>query len=92
MKTVLDLSFTKAREYFLESQNYCNIHLPVYIDFNPVLDYVKNSLGNLELENILKDEKVMPSEYENVNHLILVKKDANYSYRPIQLINPYLYY
>lgn len=92
MKTVLDLSFTKAREYFLESQNYCNIHLPVYIDFNPVLDYVKNSLGNLELENILKDEKVMPSEYENVNHQILVKKEANYSYRPIQLINPYLYY
>ena len=34
----------------------------------------------------------MPSEFENVNHQILVKKDAQYSYRPIQLINPYLYY
>lgn len=92
MKTVLDLSHTKAREYFLESQNYCNIQLPVYIDFKPVLDYVKNSLGNLDLESILKNPRTMPSEYENVNHLILVKKDANYSYRPIQLINPYLYY
>jgi len=34
----------------------------------------------------------MPSDYENVNHKILFKKDAQYSYRPIQLINPYLYY
>ncbi len=34
----------------------------------------------------------MPSDYENVNHKILVKKDSQYSYRPIQLINPYLYY
>ena len=29
---------------------------------------------------------------EGVNHSILVKKDAQYSYRPIQLINPFLYY
>lgn len=34
----------------------------------------------------------MPSNYEDVNHKILIKKDAKYSYRPIQLINPYLYY
>ncbi len=34
----------------------------------------------------------MPSDYENVNHKMLVKKDAQYSYRPIQLINSYLYY
>lgn len=33
----------------------------------------------------------MPSNYEDVNHKILIKKDAKYSYRPIQLINPYLF-
>ncbi len=92
MKTVLDLSYTKAREYFLESQNYCNMQLPVYYDFKPVIEYVKKSIGTKELKDILKDPNKKPSDYENVNHKILVKKDANYSYRPIQLINPFLYY
>ena len=92
MQTVLELSHEKARQYFLESQNYCNMQFPVYIDFQPVIDYVQNTIGNKELNDILKVPKKMPSDYENVNHKILVKKDAKYSYRPIQLINPYLYY
>ncbi len=92
MKTILELSHIKARQYFLESQNYCNMQFPKYIDFKPVIEYVQNSVGNKELRDILKDPKRMPSDYENVNHKMLVKKDAQYSYRPIQLINPYLYY
>ena len=92
MKTVLDLSSTKARQYFMESQNYCNIQLPVYIDFKPVLDYVQKTIGNKELNAILKSQNKVPSEIEGVNHSIMVKKDAQYSYRPIQLINPFLYY
>ena len=92
MKTILELSHTKARQYFLESQNYCNMQFPIYIDFKPVIAYVQNTVGNKELKDILKDSKRMPSDYENVNHKILVKKDAQYSYRPIQLINPYLYF
>lgn len=34
----------------------------------------------------------MPSKFDGVNYKILVKKDAMYSYRPIQLVNPFLYY
>lgn len=92
MKTILNLSYIKARQYFMESQNYCNMQLPVYVDFKPVLDYVQKVIGNRELNAILKDRKRMPSDMEGVNHSILVKKDAQYSYRPIQLINPFLYY
>lgn len=92
MKTILNLSYIKARQYFMESQNYCNMQLPVYVDFKPVLDYVQKVIGNRELNAILKDRKRMPSDMEGVNHTILVKKDAQYSYRPIQLINPFLYY
>lgn len=92
MKTVLDLSYTKARQYFLESQNYCNMQFPVYIDFTPIIDYVQRTIGAKGLKEILKESDKMPSDYENVNHKILVKKDAQYSYRSIQLINPYLYY
>ena len=92
MQTVLELSHEKARQYFLESQNYCNMQFPVYIDFQPVIDYVQNTIGNKKLKDILKVPKKMPSDYENVNHKKKKKKDAKYSYRPIQLINPYLYY
>lgn len=28
MKTILELSHIKARQYFLESQNYCNMQFP----------------------------------------------------------------
>ena len=57
MKTILDLSYIKAKKYFLESQNYCNIQLPVYIDFKPVIDYVQNTVGTKELKEILKAPK-----------------------------------
>lgn len=79
-------------QYFLESQNYCNMPLPVYIDFKPVIDYVQRLIGNKQLNDILKAPNDKPSRFENVNHTILIKKDARYTYRSIQLINPYLYY
>ena len=41
MKTILELSHIKARQYFLESQNYCNMQFPKYIDFKPVIEYWK---------------------------------------------------
>ena len=46
MKTVLDLSYTKAKQYFLASQNYCNIQFPQYIDFKPIIEYVQNTVKN----------------------------------------------
>lgn len=46
MKTVLDLSYTKAKQYFLESQNYYNIQFPQYIDFKPIIEYVQNTVKN----------------------------------------------
>ena len=76
----------------MTSQNYCDMQLPIYIDFKPVLDYVQKVIGNKELTAILNDKSIKPSDLEGVNHSILVKKDAHYSYRPIQLINPFLYY
>lgn len=92
MKTILDLSNVKAYQYFMESENYCNISFPVYINFKKILEYVESTVGNNELKTILKDSKKKPSAFENVNHTILMKKDGMYAYRPIQMVNPYLYY
>ena len=46
MKTILDLSSTKALSYFMEPGNYCTLELPVYINFKPVLDFVGKTVGD----------------------------------------------
>ena len=73
MQTVLDLSFTKARQYFLESENYCNMNLPKYIEFGDILSFVQKQVKNKELEDILAKPKAMPSSFEGVNYKILKK-------------------
>ena len=92
MKSILELSEVKAYKYFMESSNYCSLDLPKYIDFSKVLTYVERKVGKKTFEEILKDKNKMPSEYEGVNHRLLIKKDAQFTYRPIDVANPYLYY
>ena len=48
MKTVLDLSSTKAFRYFMEPGNYCTQELPVYINFKPVLSFVEKTLEGVK--------------------------------------------
>lgn len=91
-KTILELSSTKARNYFMEAGNYCTLELPVYINFKPVLDYVEKTVGDTIEEDLLQDEKVKPRDLDDINHNLLIKKDAKYTFRPIQITNPYLYY
>lgn len=92
MKSILELSNDEAYRYFMESSNYCSLDLPKYIDFSKVLTYVESKVGTKSFEDILKDKGKKPSEYEGVNHRLLVKKDAKFTYRPIDVPNPYLYY
>ncbi len=92
MTSVLDLSSEKAFRYFMEPENYCTLELPKYISFQPVLDFVEQIVGSLTLDDILKVPRKMPSEYEDVNYKFLVKKDARFTFRPMQMANPYLYY
>lgn len=92
MKSILKLSEVKAYKYFMESSNYCSLDLPKYIDFSKVLTYVEGKVGKKTFEDILKCKEKKPSEYEGVNHRLLIKKDAQFTYRPIDVANPYLYY
>lgn len=90
-KTVLDLSHKEACKCFMEIKNYCTLNLPEYFDFKPILEYVKKTVYNKSLDTIQKS-KQKPSLYDNVNYKVLYRKDSLYSYRPLQLVNPYLYY
>ncbi len=90
--TVLDLSTTKALDYFMLSSNYSTIPFPKYIDFQPILDFVRVKIERRDWRVCLKDSSKFPSDYDNVSYRLLINKDGKYAYRPLQLVNPYLYY
>lgn len=92
MQTILDLSFTKARKYFMEPENYCTLGLPKYVDFSEVLRFVQAKVNTKDLNAILVNKNDKPSNYDGVNYKILKKKDEYYAYRTMQVPNPYLYY
>lgn len=88
----MELTSPEARKYFMEPKNYCTLDLPEYVDFKPVLDYVEATVGDTAFGTLLKNDAVKPRDFEEVNHKLLIKKDAKYTFRPIQITNPYLYY
>lgn len=97
-KTILELDNISARKLFMRSESYCTLQLPKYFDFTEVLSFVKQVIGNKNLQNCLapnpdkQNKKVMISDYDDVNYKILANKDGRYAVRPFELINPFYYY
>lgn len=87
-KNVLDLSAKEAKDFFLQSENYCTLMLPQYIQFQSLLN---------ALDTFLKDKQrrdytgKSPKEVENINNIIYHSKDGQYQWRPLQIIHPVLY-
>lgn len=92
MKPVLELTHQKALKFFMDAENYCSLSLPVYFNFQPVLDYVQKMVGKSDLDSCLKTAKVYPSNFDGVNYKMLINKDGRYAFRPLQIANPFLYY
>ncbi len=85
MKTIIELSHIEAKQYFLKQESYCNIDLPKYFDFQPLLDALSQ---NKNISNIaLGDAK----KYDDINYKFYTNKDGKFAWRPLQLINPSIY-
>jgi hypothetical protein len=91
-KTIIELDNKKARDYLMQPSSYCSVNLPGYFDFTKILKFVRNKIGRKDIHTCLAVTKVMPSNYEGVNHQLLMNKDGHYAYRRLQLANPYIYY
>lgn len=85
MINILELTGDEARTYFLQAQNYCNIKLPRYYNFQPLLDSLSNSkaIKDVSLKSATKSERVNYKFYHN--------KDGNFAWRQFQIINPVIY-
>ena len=90
-KNVLNLSASKAKDYFLKEENYSNILLPTYFSFQKLLDKLDKKLQNKELKTFYVNNKIPPSSYDDVNYVIYNNKDGCYAWRPLQLLNPIIY-
>ncbi|HEY4963928.1 MAG TPA: RNA-directed DNA polymerase [Candidatus Saccharimonadales bacterium] len=91
--TLLDSS--DAKSFFLKDRSYVSIDVPPYLHFDQLLTFVSAEISNKQLADICeKDEKgrpLYPAKFEGVNYTILSNKDGAYSWRPLELIHPFLY-
>lgn len=77
---ILSLSAQEALDFFMQSDQYHGFELPEYFDFDEVLNYVKERVGDKRYENCLTGKK--PDDLPNVNLDILLNKDGRYAVRP----------
>lgn len=97
MKRILELTSTEARAFLLKPESYANFDLPSYIDFEKIINDVSNSIGNQKLADIAEPDPARnnkpkrPSDFDNVNYVLLNNKDGKYAWRPFSLIHPVLY-
>lgn len=93
MKNLLQLNEKEAREYFLNEKRYCTLDLPEYYSFDSVLKAAEKWLGGRSfhqvLSNIAKADK--PSNFDNVNYVLVNNKKARFKWRKIELIHPVFY-
>ncbi len=89
-KNILSLSSNEALDFFMKSEQFHGFELPEYFDFDKVLAFVKESIGDKPYDDCLAD--VSPDDLPDVNLDILLNKDGRYAVRPLILANPFLYY
>jgi hypothetical protein len=85
MQTILELSCTEAREFFLKQESYCSIELPQYFVFQKLLNELSKNKG---INNIPFKQA---GKFDDVNYTFFTNKDGKFAWRPLQLINPAIY-
>lgn len=89
-KNILSLNHKEALDFFMKSEQFHGFELPEYFDFDIVLNYVKETIGDKPYEDCLTGKS--PDNISDVNLDILLNKDGHYAVRPLILANPFLYY
>lgn len=90
MKKILELTCCDAKSFFIQHKVYCDIDLPPYFDFQPLLDKLDEGIGSRSFHEIMNKHK-HPKDIEDVNYMFYSNKDARFDWRPFQLMNPAIY-
>lgn len=86
---VLKLNNNDAKNYFLQSNVYCNISLPNYFNFDDVLKQSSSKLKDKNFNDFINRENDVKNLYSSYS--FSVNKDGAYQWRKLSLINPMIY-
>jgi RNA-directed DNA polymerase len=89
-KSILESNHIEARNFFLKNESYCNFDLPSYFNFESILGIINKKIENTEASNLSVNGKVA-KDFEDINYVMYHNKDSRFSWRPLELINPFLY-
>lgn len=88
--SILDMSCEDAKKFFLKEKSYCNIDLPNYFSFERLLKEIDCEMDSTNPISDVYNWKSLKN-CENVNHTLFANKDGKLSWRPLQIIHPFLY-
>lgn len=88
-KSIIKMNNIEAKNYFLKSTSYCNIELPEYFDFSPLLIDIDSKLKGKRLSDY--NSNVDIKKLDDVNCILLNNKDGQYAWRPYEIIHPAIY-
>ncbi|HHF3264001.1 RNA-directed DNA polymerase [Vibrio alginolyticus] len=90
MTLVTEMTAEEAKDFFLKHESYCSFPLPIYFDFEPLLEAVSADLN--QKPNGIKDIGYKDAcNFEGANYTLQTNKDGHYSWRPFELIHPAIY-
>lgn len=90
MKKLLKMQHDKARLFFLKPESYSTIDLPLYYNFDKVIKYIDKKIYGKDYKTFYCPND-RPGNYNDVNYKIYKNKNGKYAWRPLELINPFLY-
>lgn len=83
-----ELSASQAREYFCRTTSYFDMELPLYFNFQPLLDSTLSEVMDIDAGEILGWK---PAEHEGLNYTLMYNKDGDIGWRPFELMHPIIY-
>src|SRR5690625_337627 len=95
-RNILEMSNIGARNFLLKKESYFTLSLPEYFELSHLLNSARNIMGVPENPNY-KDAELLNShilgyrQRDDLNYIIYTSKDGLYSWRPLTIINPFLY-
>ena len=89
-RSVLRMTNSEARKFFLKNESYHDFILPSYFKFEPLLSEISRKIEGKNLFGFCHEQK-MVRECEKVNHILFDNKDGKYAWRPMTLIHPAIY-
>lgn len=88
-KFVIKMKNNEAEKFFLKGENYCNLDLPEYFNFDLLINDIYSKLTGKKLSDF--DSNVDIRKIDNVNYKLLNNKDGQFAWRPFELIHPAVY-